>query len=249
MSYRVRPEAYGEAFAEVYDQMYPDHETPATLDFLASLVEPGARVLELGAGTGRLAVPLADRGLRVHAVDASERMLQRLRARDRNGAVVTVCGDFTDDVVDGEFDLCWVVCNTLFMVPDVEQQIAALRAAGTHLAPGGTLVVEVYDPTFFHQLAKPELQARHLAPDKVMLDTISVDPAEQILTEIHTVIGAGTVSTYVEVSRYAWPAELDLMARLAGLERVERFADWERAPFTAGAHRHVTLYRKAAGSA
>ncbi|MFF5986750.1 class I SAM-dependent methyltransferase [Prauserella flavalba] len=245
MPYRVRPEAYGEALADVYDQMYPDTETPATVEFLASLVEPGARVVELGAGTGRLAVPLAAKGLSVHAVEVSGQMLEKLRERDPQGTVKTVRADFTEHVVDGNFDLCYIVCNTLFMVPDPERQIETLRRAGEHLAPGGTLVVEVYDPAPFHQLTRPELQIRHLAADRVMFDTISVDQANQVLMEIHTVIGGGSVSTYAEVSRYAWPSELDLMARLAGLTTVDRFGDWERGPFTPGSQRHVTLYRRA----
>lgn len=245
MPYRVRPEAYGEALSEVYDRMYGEIDTPAAVDFLLALAGAGGRVVELGAGTGRLAVPLAEKGLRVQAVEVSEHMLAKLRERDPGGLVDTVRADFTEHVPGEDVDLCFIACNTLFMVPERERQIETLRKAGEVLGPDGTLVVEVYDPSEFHQLTKPELQARHLAPDELMLDTVTVDRVNQVLVEIHTLIRGGSVSTYTELSRYAWPSELDLMARLAGLSIVDRFADWTRSPFTPAAHRHITLYRKA----
>ncbi|WP_116048492.1 class I SAM-dependent methyltransferase [Amycolatopsis palatopharyngis] len=246
MRYQVKPEAYGEALSEVYDRMYPSMETPQTVDFIVSLLDPGARVVEFGAGTGRIAIPLAGKGFDVHAVEVSQPMLDKLREHDPLGAVTAVRADFAEHVIDGDFDLCYIVCNTLFMLPDPEQQIEALRRAGAHLRPGGTLLVEVYDPTYFHQLAKPEFQVRNLASDQVMIDTISVDPVNQVLAQVHTTIKAGSVSTFTEISRYAWPSELDLMARIAGFEMVERHGDWERSPFVSGSHRHITLYRKSA---
>jgi SAM-dependent methyltransferase len=244
--YQVRPEAYGTALSEVYDRMYPSMETPQTVDFIASLLDPDARVVEFGAGTGRIAIPLAEKGFAVHGVEVSQAMLDKLHERDADGTVTTVRADFAEHVIDGNFDLCYVVCNTLFMLPDPEQQIEALRKAGAHLKDGGMLLVEVYDPTYFHQLTKPEFQVRNLASDQVMIDTISVDPVSQVLAQVHTTIKAGSVSTFTEISRYAWPSELDLMARVAGFEKVERHGDWERSPFVQGAHRHITLYRKSA---
>ncbi|SFB47899.1 Methyltransferase domain-containing protein [Amycolatopsis marina] len=244
MHHQLRPEAYGEALSEVYDRMYPSFDTPQTVDFIAALLEPGARVVEFGAGTGRVAIPLAGKGFSVHAVEVSQPMLDKLHERDPEGTVKTVRADFAEHVIDGNFDLCYVVCNTLFMLPDPEQQIEGLRRAGEHLTDGGTLLVEVYDPSYFHQLVKPEFQVRNLASDQVMLDTISVDPVRQLLAQVHTTIKAGSVSTFTELSRYAWPSELDLMARVAGFEKIERHGDWERSPFVPGSHRHITRYRK-----
>lgn len=240
----MNPEAYGEALSEVYDKMYPTHETAQTVDYIAAGLQPGARVVEFGAGNGRVAIPLAQRGFSVHAVEVSQPMLDKLHERDPEGAVKSVRADFSEHVVDGNFDHCYVVCNTLFMLPEPEQQIEALRRAGEHLVDGGTLLVEVYDPTYFHQLTKPEFQARHLATDQLMIDTISVDQVNQVLIQLHTLIQPGSVSTFTEVSRYAWPPELDLMARVAGFEKVERHGGWDRSPFAPGSHRHITLYRK-----
>lgn len=246
MPRRVKAEAYGDALADVYDRMYPHTDTPQTVEFLSGLAGDGGRVVELGAGTGRISVPLAEKGLRVQAVEASEQMLARLRTRDTGGLVKTVCADFAEFVPDEEVDLCFVVCNTLFMLPEPEQQIDALRRVAESLAPGGTLVVEVYEPSAYHSMTKPNLQVRHLSADQLMLDTLMVDKAKQILVEVHNVIGGGSVSTYTELSRYAWPSELDLMARVAGLSLADRFADWEHTPFGGDAERHVSVYRKAA---
>lgn len=244
MSYQVRPQDYGDALSEIYDHMYLTEETPATVEFLASLARPGARIVELGAGTGRLAVPLAAKGFTVYAVEISEPMLDKLRDHDSFSTVRTVCADFTKYVVDSNFDLCYIVCNTLFMVPDPEQQIAALRKAADHLVPGGTLAVEVYDPTYFHNLSKSESQVRHLAADKIMIDTITTDSVNQVVFEVHTLIENGSMSTYTELSRYAWPAELDLMVRSAGMSKLSSYGDWDRSTFRPGGRRHIMLYRK-----
>jgi hypothetical protein len=171
-------------------------------------------------------------------------MLGKLHDRDPEHLVKTVQGDFCETVVDGNFALAYIVCNTLFMLPDVDAQIEALTRAREHLTDDGLVLVEVYDPTDFHALSKPVFQVRHLDPSRVMLETITVDPVAQSLLALHTLVEPGNVRTFGEVSRYAWPAELDLMARAAGLRRVERWADWQRGPFAGGSSRHVSLYRR-----
>lgn len=244
MSQTLRPEAYGEALSEVYDAMYPPGEAADIVAFIASLTKPGARVVEFGVGTGRVAIPAARQGFEVHGIEVSEAMLRKLRERDPDGSVSTVLADFSEHVVDDKFDLCYVVCNTLFMLPDPERQLRALIRAREHLVDGGTLLVEVYEPSRFHRLEQPLLQARHLAADKLMIDTVTVDRVNQVMIQIHTLIQPGAVSTYTELSRYAWPRELDLMARLAGLEPVGRWGDWHRGPFDAGSYRHISVYRR-----
>jgi len=246
MSGRMNAGAYGDALADVYDFMYPHDETADTVAFLGGLLPEGGRVVEFGPGTGRVALPLAQEGFSVHGIEASARMIEKLRERDPQSTVKAVQADFSEHLIDGNFDLCYVVCNTLFMILDAEQQIATLRNAAAHLVPGGHVVVEAAEPSYFHQLTKPTLQTRHLAADKLMLDTIMVDSVNQMLYEVHAVIGSGSVSTFTEASRYAWPNELDLMARLAGLTKVDRFADWDRSPLRPGAERYITVYRKAA---
>ncbi|WP_298183179.1 class I SAM-dependent methyltransferase [Saccharomonospora sp.] len=246
MRYHVKPEAYGEALHEVYDHMYPGEDTLGAIEFLASLAGPEGRVVEFGAGTGRLAIPLAERGLEVYAIEASPSMLDNLHERDAGNKVKTVCADFAEHVVGDGFDLCYIACNTLFMVVDSERQIEVLRRAAEHLKPGGRLVVEVYDPTPIHRFDKPNVQIRHLTPDRVMIDHMDVDQLEQLLVQVHTVIGNGSVSTYTELSRYAFPRELDLMARLAGLDKEARYGDWRGGPFGHGSRQHVTVYRSQA---
>lgn len=239
---------YGDALADVYDLMYPWEEGPLVAAWLASLVPPGADVLELGVGTGRIAIPAARAGLRVHGIDASPRMLARLARHDRDGLVATTLGDFTTRVGDaGPFELVYAVCNTFFMVEGQEAQTDVLRHAREQLRPGGLVVLEVYDPAPFHALDRPTMQARHLAPDTLMVDTISVDPVAQTVVEIHTVVRPGTVETFVETSHYCWPRELDAMARLAGLELVRRVGGWSGEPYAAGSPRHVSVYRAADG--
>jgi 2-polyprenyl-3-methyl-5-hydroxy-6-metoxy-1,4-benzoquinol methylase len=244
VGYRVRPEAYGEALHEVYDRMYPGEDTAGAVEFLASLVNPGAKVVEFGAGTGRLAVPLAERGLTVHAVDASPSMLDKLRANDPGGTITTECADIAECKGDGTFDLCYLVCNTLFMVPDAERQIEVLRRAAEHVVPGGHVVVEVYEPTGLHRYGRPFVQVRHLSHDQIMIDHTDVDPLRQLLVQVHSVVGGGKVTNYTELSRYAFPRELDLMARLAGLGHEARYGDWRGGEFTHGARSHVTVYRR-----
>lgn len=239
---------YGDALADVYDLMYPWSEGPLVAAWLASLVPPGSSALELGVGTGRIAVPAARAGLRVHGIDASPRMLERLARHDPEGRVTTTLGDFTTRLTDaGPFDLVYAVCNTLFMVEGQEAQTEVLARAREQLRPDGLLVLEVYDPAPFHALERPLMQARHLAPDTLMIDTVSADPVTQTVVEIHTVVRPGTVETFVEASHYCWPRELDAMARLAGLELVRRVGGWSDEPYTAGSPRHVSVYRPASG--
>ncbi|WP_083709952.1 class I SAM-dependent methyltransferase [Leifsonia sp. ALI-44-B] len=239
-------EKYGDALADVYDLMYPWAEGPVIAQRLAGLVPPGSRALELGIGTGRVAIPAARAGLRVHGVEGSAKMLDILARHDREGVITTTHGDFTDTVVEpAAFDLVYVVCNTLFMLTSADAQIAALTVGRRQLAPGGILVVEAYDPSPFHTLERPIVQARHLAADTLMIDTVSCDPVEQSVVEIHTLIRPGTVDTFVEVSNYRWPRELDALARLAGLRLVTREGGWQGEPFVQGSPRHVSIYRAA----
>ena len=235
---------YGEALAPYYDRMYDpsgqDGEDAAA--FLSTLLPEGGRVLELGVGTGRIAVPLAATGAAVTGVDASPRMLELLARRDSRDRVRRVEADMVG-YDDGEtYDVVLIACNTLFMLLDPDDQVRCLAAARRRLVAGGRLVVEVYSPLPFVRGPAELVQVRHLGPDVVMVDTVRCDPHAQLLVEIHVVVGAGGPLTVPELSRFAWPGELDRMAAAAGLRPGPRHGGWRGEPFDAHSARHVTTY-------
>ncbi|WP_327190782.1 class I SAM-dependent methyltransferase [Streptomyces xinghaiensis] len=240
--------AYGDALADVYDQLYPaaGPAVDTMVAFLEGLRPTPATLLELGVGTGRLAVPLARHGYRVHGVDASAAMLEKLAENDTTGTVTSTRGDFTHRVVDDRFDIVLIALNTLFMLPTQEQQISCLRGVRDSLADGGVAVVETYDPMVYHQLTGPTSRFSHLAPDALLVDTVQVNRGLQSVLVVHTILTPGGLRKVPEVSRYAWPAEFDLMARLAGLRVTGRWSDWERGEVTDHTDRHVVTLEAAA---
>lgn len=243
--------AYGEALAPYYDRMYdPTGQDGAdAAAFVAGLLPPGGRVLELGVGTGRIAVPLAAAGAEVTGVDASPRMLERLARRDPAGSVRRVEADMLTYADGGGYDVVLVACNTLFMLLDPDDQLRCLAAARGHLVAGGRLVVEVYSPLPWVRGPAERVQVRHLEPGTVMVDTVRCDPHAQLLLEVHVVLGAGAPLTVPELSRFAWPAELDRMAALAGLTLASRHAGWRSEPFDGNSARHVSTYSATAAAA
>lgn len=238
-----RARRYGEALAGVYDLMYPWAEGAEIAARLRELVGDGGRALELGVGSGRVAIPLAASGVAVHGIDASPSMLDRLNARDPAGSVTSSVGDFaTTTVARHGFDLVYIVCNTLFML-DGDGHLDTLRRAREQVAPDGRLVIEAYDPRRFHALDGPLVQTRHLAPDILMIDTVNVDPVHQLLIVVHTLLRSGRVETFVETSAYRWPSELDLLTATAGFEREARWGDWHGGEYTSASDRHISVYR------
>jgi SAM-dependent methyltransferase len=236
---------YGEALAPYYDRMYDpsgrDGEDAAA--YVSGLLPAGAgRVLELGVGTGRIAVPLAAAGAEVTGVDASPRMLELLARRDPGGSVRRVEADMLTYADPDPYDVVLIACNTLFMLLDPDDQLRCLAGARDNLAAGGRLVVEVYSPLPWVRGPEERVQVRHLEPDTVMVDTVRCDPHAQLLLEVHVVLGAGAPLTVPELSRFAWPAELDRMAALAGLSLAARHAGWRGEAFDGNSARHVSTY-------
>lgn len=238
--------AYGESLADVYDSLYP--ATGPAIDsmvaFLQELCPSPASLLELGVGTGRLAIPLAGHGYRVHGVDASPAMLAKLHENDPTGGVTTSVGDFGALAVEGRYDLVLTALNTFFMLPTQEQQINCLRGIHDALADGGVAVFETYNPQTYHRLTEATTRVGHLAPDALLLDTIQVNQSLQSVLVVHAIMGPGGLRKVPEVSRYAWPAEFDVMARLAGLRVTGRWADWDRGPVTDQAEKHVYVVER-----
>jgi Methyltransferase domain len=236
---------FGEAVAARYDESTGEQFDPAvieaTVDFLAALAGDGA-ALELGIGTGRIAVPLAQRGVRVAGIDLSEAMAARLRAKPGAGEVAVTIGDFATTRVDGEFTLVYLVFNTIGNLTTQDAQVACFQNAAAHLARGGCFVIEVEMPQL--QRLAPGETARpfHVSPTRLGFDEYDV-VGQGLVSHHHWLEDDGWQALSVPF-RYVWPAELDLMARLAGMTLRDRFGDWNREPFTAESRKHVSVWEK-----
>jgi SAM-dependent methyltransferase len=244
-----RQETYGDAIADLYDGWvttggrHGEGPTEAAVRFLAGLA-PGGTALELGVGTGRVALPLAGHGLAVHGVDASEQMLARLRAKPGGADLPVTLGDFADVPVAGTFDLIYVVASTFYGLPDQETQLRCLRGVAAHLTPAGRLVIEAFVPDLTLYEGGGRLTVRDVGTAHVRLEAVRHDPVAQTVSSQQLVVsptGTRFVPTHL---RYAWPSELDLMCRLVGLRLAERLGGWERQPYT-GSGMHVSVYAPA----
>ena len=238
------PTAYGASIADDYDALYEGVlDTEVAVDRLAELATEGP-VLELGIGTGRLALPLAARGLAVHGVEASPAMVERLRAKPGGAEIPVTLGDFTDVTVAGPFSLVVLAFNTVFALSGDDAQVACFHTAARHLRPGGRFVVEawVLDPARF--VDGTAVAVRLLTDDRLSLDTARIDAGGERMETVQVVFGDGAVRLLPANHTYAGPRELDLMARSAGLRREHRWAGWDRRPFDVGSRAHVTVYRK-----
>lgn len=238
---------YGDAFADVYDDWYATvTDVDATVGTVADLCPPDGRVLELGVGTGRLAIPLAARGLRVTGVDASPAMLDRLRVNDPAGAVTGVLGDMAGPLPDGRFDVVLAAYNTLFNLLTPERQAACFRAVAERLALAGSFVVEAFvpEPSPARDAPAGTVAVRELRADRVVLSVSRDDRAAQ-RAEGHYVelTETGGVRLRPWSIRYAATTELDGMAASAGLILAERWASFARDPFDDRSQRHVSVYR------
>lgn len=234
----------GEA-ARVYDTpgtgMFAPDLLAATTGFLAALAGDG-RALEFAVGTGRVAVPLAARGVPVTGIELAPAMIDVLRAKVDEQTVPVVLGDMTEARADGEYTLVYLVYNTISNVLTQDAQIACFRNAARHLAPGGRFVVELWVPELRALPPGRDAVVWRTEADYLGLDTYDV--VGQLVVSHHVRTGADGASSLVRSThRYVWPAELDLMARLAGFTLDARYADWSKAPFTAESPGHVSVYR------
>jgi SAM-dependent methyltransferase len=242
------PEDYfGEEVAAEYDETSASMFTPEAInpvvDFLVELVGNG-RALELGIGTGRIALPLAERGVSVHGIDLSEAMVARLRAKPGGDGVGVTIGDFATSNVDGTFTLAYVVYNTIMNLTTQDAQAACFQNVAAHLEPGGCFVIEVQLPDLqrlpFGETIRPfHLSEMHLGFDEY-------DVANQGLISHHYTSVDGKFEKSSGPFRYVWPSELDLMARLAGMALRERWSGWNREPFTSDSTKLVAVWEKPA---
>jgi len=236
------PSEYGERIAPVYDDLFGAVlDTDEAVACLAGLAG-GGPVLELGIGTGRLAIPLHQRGIEVHGVDASEAMVARLRAKPGGEALPVTLGDLRDVPVDGVFPLIFLAFNTIFALPDQDQQVRCFQAVAEHLRPGGAFVIEAFVPDMTRWQNHQATQTVRLENGRVVLQTSRHDPARQRIDSVLNLLGEDGIRMYPFQIRYAWPAELDLMARVAGLRLRERWGGWDRRPFDSSSTAHVSVY-------
>ena len=239
------PATYGDRFADVYEEWHAELFAPEAVEppvaLLAELAR-GGRALELGIGTGRIALPLAARGAAVHGIDASGAMVARLRARPGGANIPITIGDFADVAVEGRFSLIYVVFNTFYALLSQEEQVRCFRNAAAHLEEDGAFVIEAFVPDTGRYRQGQSVGASRMALDRVMLDVARLDPVQQRIEVQHVLIRDGEVRLYPVQLRYAWPSELDLMARLAGLRLRDRWGGWDRRPFTTASGTHVSVY-------
>jgi len=228
-----------------YDELAAEMFEPAVVepavDFLAALAGDGA-ALELGVGTGRIALPLSRRGVRVHGIDLSEAMVARLRAKPGAEAVRVAIGDFATTTVDERFTLVYLVFNTIENLTTQDAQVECFRNAAAHLEPGGCFVVEVAVPDL--QRLPPGETVRPFAVGADHLGLDEYDVATQRLVSHHYTVLDGRLERSSVPFRYVWPSELDLMARLAGLRLRDRFGGWRYEPFTSESRSHVSVWEK-----
>jgi SAM-dependent methyltransferase len=230
---------YDESSAEMFS---PERVDPV-VDLLAELAGDG-RALELAIGTGRIAVPLAQRGVPVHGIELSKAMAARLREKPGADEIGVTIGDFTSTRVDGTFTVAYLVYNTINNVTTQAEQTETFRNAAAHLQPGGTFVIEVGVPSLQRLPPGETVRPFDLSPDHVGFD--EYDVANQGLRSHHFSLVDGNWSYLSMPFRYVWPSELDLMAELAGMRLRDRWDDWNRKPFTSESRKHVSVWEKPA---
>jgi SAM-dependent methyltransferase len=240
------PSTYGERIAAVYDEWFglPADTGPA-VDFLAGLAGDGP-VLELGIGTGRIALPLAERGVEVHGVDASEAMVAKLREKPGGDRLPVLMGDFADvgRLAEHSFSLVYVVFNTFFGLLTQEDQVRCFQGVTERLAEDGAFVMQAFVPDTARFDRGQRFQTLDVGTEIVHLESSRYDAAEQRVDGQHMVIEEGRIRLFPVALRFAYPSELDLMARLAGLRLRERWAGWDRRPFDSSSQQHISVWER-----
>jgi SAM-dependent methyltransferase len=236
---------FDERIARSYDAKWPELFDPAVVDpavsFLADLVGSGA-ALELGIGTGRIALPLSQRGVRVHGIELSPAMVAQLQTKPGADNIVVTIGDFASTRVDGSFRLAYLLRNTITNLTTQDAQVECFRNVAAHLEPGGCFVIEVYIPEL--QRLPPGETIHPFTVTPTHLGFEEYDVATQIAFSHHYWVVDGQLETFSAPFRYVWPSELDLMARLVGMTLRERWSDWEREPFTSDSRSHISVWEK-----
>jgi SAM-dependent methyltransferase len=236
---------FDERIAELYDAdsavMFEPSVIDPTVSFLADLAGSGA-ALELGIGTGRVALPLSQRGVQVHGIDVSRAMVAKLQAKDGGNEIDVTIGDFATTEIGRTFQLAYLVYNTITNLTSQDEQVACFRNVAAHLDPGGCFVIEVFVPMLQRLPPGETVRAFTVTPTKLGFD--EYDVASQRCVSHHYWTVDDKLESFSTPHRYVWPSELDLMARLAGMTRRERWSGWNREPFTSASVQHVSVWEK-----
>ena len=236
---------FGERVAARYDDhswsMFDPAVVGPAVDLLVEIAG-GGPALEFAIGTGRIALPLAERGVPVAGIDTSEAMLARLREKPGSERIEAAAGDMATTRLDGEFALVFLVFNTIFNLTTQDEQVACFQNVAAHLEPGGCFVIEVIVPQLQRLPPGQVMHPFHVGESYWGLD--EYDVVTQRVTSHHLTFAGDKVRRRSLPFRYVWPSELDLMARLAGMTLRERWTNWERAPFTSRSGSHVSVWEK-----
>lgn len=235
---------YGSKIADVYDDWYSVHiDAGTTVAMLAELAGEG-RALELGIGTGRVAIPLAARGIAVSGIDASQEMVDRLRAKPGGDLLPVTIGDLADVAVEGSFSLIYASFISFFMLQSQAEQLRCMRNVALHLTPEGAFVLDAFVPDPGRYSRRQNLVVQDLGPEHLLLEAARHDPVEQRIDSLHVIITESGIRLFPVALRYAWPAELDALALAAGLELTARYNGYDRRPFTSSSIQHVSIFRR-----
>lgn len=234
---------YGDRMADVYDTWHGIPDPTKAVELLAELAEEGP-ALELAVGTGRIALPLRERGIEVVGIDASREMVERLRQKPGGHEIAVTFGNFRDVPVDGPFRLVFIVFNTFFALLTQEDQVTCFRNVADRLGEDGLFLIEAFVPDLGRFDRDQRLSTEHVEVHRAVLSAAQHDPVRQRVDAANIIMSAEGIEFYPVQIRYAWPTELDLMAQLAGLRLRHRWGGWQREPFAAKSVIHVSVYEK-----
>ena len=239
------PAEYGRYAAAGYDELHAGLDPSAAVETLASLAG-GGPVVESGIGTGRLALPLAGRGLVVHGIEGSPEMADLLKSKPGGQEIPVVVGDFATVTAGADFRLAFLVYNTIYALPSQDAQVECFGNAARHLRPGGRFVVEAWVPDVGAFRNGTAVRPVQISGGHVELEVAELHPAQQAMLTTKVHLSESGIRLIPANHRYAWPSELDLMARMAGLRLVQRWENWSRAPFRDASTAHVSVWEKSA---
>ncbi|MBI4219955.1 MAG: class I SAM-dependent methyltransferase [Chloroflexi bacterium] len=241
-----RKETYGDRISDVYDDLHsgPAFDPAAEVAVLAELAH-GGKVLELGIGTGRVALPLSKAGVEVHGIDASVAMVAKLRTKRGGRRIPVTIGDFADVPVTGKFDLVFVAFNTFYGLTTQEQQIRCFQNVARRLKRGGLFLVRGFVPDLTRFQRGQSMTATRVELNRVTIDVSKHDPVTQTVDAQQIWITESGNRMFPVRLRYVWPSELDLMAQLAGMRLRDRWGNWDKSPYTAASQNHISVYEMA----
>ena len=233
---------YGEQIAEVFDEFYAEVDQDL-IDLLYAFAK-GGRALELGIGTGRVALPLQKKGVKVNGIDVSEAMVAKLKAKPGGEDIEISMGSFDEIELDERFELIYVIFNTFYALLTQEEQVRAFHSIARHLNPDGVFLVEAFVPDLSRFERNQTVRVVQQREGRVQIDVSQHDPLRQQIASHHVLLSNEGVQLYPVKLRYVWPSEFDLMANLAGLSLKDRWASWAKDAFTQNSQKHISVYTK-----